>query len=81
MSVQRIDNPSRYTKGWQARAYTWGTHYVSRFFSDKAWGGSRKAKAAVVEAQAKLAKQAGRMRRAARAKQAASASGGRFVAP
>jgi hypothetical protein len=63
MSVQRIVIPSRRTKGWQARAYTQWPRYVSRFFSDKAHGGSRKAKAAAMQAQAELERQARKARR------------------
>ena len=54
MSVQRIVIPSRHTKGWQARVYTAWPRYVSRFFSDKVHGGSRKAKAAAEAAHAHL---------------------------
>ena len=51
----RIFSQACSSYGWQARVPYATRRYVSRFFSDKVHGGSRKAKAAAVEAQAMLA--------------------------
>jgi hypothetical protein len=54
MSVVRIDIPTSFTHGWQARWPISGTkRRLTAFYSDKAYGGQHKAR--------KLAKQAERI--------------------
>lgn len=68
MSIQRIDNDSRRTHGWQARAYLESPTRcrpvrLTRFFSDLASGGRRKAHRLALEAEAALKREAARRRK------------------
>lgn len=62
MSIQRIESKAGWTKGWQARVYTFPPLYLSEFFADKKNGGSRKARKLAKQAEARLKIEAARVR-------------------
>lgn len=62
MTIVRIDNPDRSSVGWQARATTTGRQYLSRFFSDRKYGGKRKALAMAKAELPRLERRARKLR-------------------
>jgi hypothetical protein len=62
MSVQRIDNPSNHTHGWQARAHVAPGWRLTRFFADDANGGTRSALSAAEQAEISLKRKAKRIK-------------------
>jgi hypothetical protein len=60
MPVQRIDNPTKHTHGWQARWPIGGKRYLSKLCSDSQHGGMVRAYDAAVKAEQQLKRKAAR---------------------
>lgn len=64
MAIVRIETPDGRTRGWQARAHVAKGHpRLTRLCSDGVCGGKRKAREAAQAEEARLKRQARRLRR------------------